>query len=121
MPFSRYKTYHRPQNVVLNTEAGLSKKQTQVYMLHNWGGGVVKREGISKVSDIIYLGGDVDRWARESGRADNITLLRLLRLPCRFLSEGDRLTASSGSEMTLQSSLTAPAAELSDDPVRGRS
>ena len=73
------------------------------------------------VRDITYLGGDVDRWARESGRADNMTLLRLFRLPCRFLSEGDRLTASSGSEMTLQSSLTAPAAELSDDPVRGRS
>jgi len=73
------------------------------------------------VSDIIYLGGDVDRWAKESGRADNMTLLRLLRLPCRFLSEGDRLTASSGSEITLQSSLTAPAAEPSDDPVRGRS
>ena len=72
-------------------------------------------------SDIIYLGGDVDRWVKESGRADNMTLLRLLRLPWCFLSEGDRLTASSGSEMTLQSSLAAPAAELSDDPVKGRS
>jgi hypothetical protein len=50
-----------------------------------------------------------------------MTLVRLLRLPCCFLSEGDRLTTSSGSEMTLQSSLTAPAAEPSDDPVGGRS
>ena len=50
-----------------------------------------------------------------------MTLVRLLRLASRFLSEGDRLTASSGSEMTLQSSLAAPAAESSDDPVRGRS
>ena len=66
----------------------------------------------------VYLvGGDVDRCVRESGRADNMTLVRLLRLPCCFLSEGDRLTASSGSEMTLQSSLAAPAADPSDDPV----
>jgi len=50
-----------------------------------------------------------------------MTLVRLLRLPCCFLSDGDRLTASSGSEMTLQSSLAAPVAEPSDDPVRGRS
>jgi len=72
------------------------------------------------ISDILYLGGDADKWVRESGRADNMTLVRLLRLPCCFLS-GDRLTESSGSEMTLQSSLAAPAAEPSDDPVRGRS
>jgi hypothetical protein len=50
-----------------------------------------------------------------------MTLVRLLRLACCFLSEGDRLTASSGSEMTLQSSLTAPAVEPSDDLVEGRS
>ena len=73
--------------------------------------------------EVVYLGGDVDKWARdrESGRADNTTLVRLLRLPWCFLSEDDRLTVSSGSEMTLQSSLAAPTAESSDDLVVGRS
>ena len=76
-----------------------------------------------KVGDIVYLGGDVEQWPRdkESGRADNTVLVRLLRLPCCFLSEDDRLTVSSGSEMTLQSSLAAPTAESSDDLVGGRS
>jgi len=65
----------------------------------------------------------VDKWARvrESGRADKTALVKLLRLPCGFLSEEDRLTVSSGSEITLQSSLAAPAAESSDDLVGGRS
>lgn len=82
------------------------------------------REKPHKVSDtVVYLGGAVEQWLRdrESGRADNTTLVRLLRLPWCFLSEDDRLTVSSGSEMTLQSSLAAPVAESSDDLVEGRS
>lgn len=53
----------------------------------------------------------------ESGRTDSMAAVRLLRLVGRLCSE----RWSSWSDMTLQSSLAAPATEPLEDRVLGRS